>query len=100
MSRRLCALLALLLLFAFLACPALAEGDGEQQTWVQPTLPPDAIRWDQNHPELLDGDMLYARSAILIEASTGEVLFEKNADMIMYPASTMTSGSFTFGPSP
>ena len=32
--------------------------------------------------------MLYARSAILIEASTGEVLFEKNADEIMYPAST------------
>ena len=32
--------------------------------------------------------MLYARSAILIEANTGEVLFEKNADEIMYPAST------------
>ena len=32
--------------------------------------------------------MLYARSAILIEADTGEVLFEKNADEIMYPAST------------
>ena len=32
--------------------------------------------------------MLVARSAILIEASTGEVLFEKNADEIMFPAST------------
>ena len=88
MSRRLCALLALSLFFAFLACPALAEDGGEQQTWVQPTLPPDAIRWDQDHPELLDADMLYARSAILIEADTGEVLFEKNADMLMFPAST------------
>ena len=32
--------------------------------------------------------MLYAHSAILIEADTGEVLFEKNADEIMFPAST------------
>lgn len=48
----------------------------------------DAIAWDSSHPDILDEDMLYARSAILIEADTGEVLFEKNADEIMYPAST------------
>ncbi len=69
--------------------PALAENTedtGDQ--WVDPTLPEDAIRWDETHPELLDSDMLYAKSAILIEASSGEVLFEKNADEIMYPAST------------
>ena len=56
--------------------------------YVRPQLPADAIPWDSNHPELLDGDMLYAKSAILIEADTGEVLFEKNADEMLYPAST------------
>lgn len=86
MSRRLPALLlAAALLIFFVLPPGLAE---ETETWVQPTLSPDAIPYDKNHPELLDDTMLYARSAILIEASTGEVLFEKNADEIMYPAST------------
>lgn len=83
-------LLALLLCAALLiSCclPALAE-DSEAQRFVAPTLPPDAIAWDKNHPEILDEDMLYAHSAILIEADSGEVLFEKNADEIMYPAST------------
>ncbi len=65
--------------------PARAE---EEDAWVQPTLPPDAIRWDAEHPDVLDENMLYAQSAILIEASTGDVLFEKNADALMYPAST------------
>jgi len=32
--------------------------------------------------------MLVAASAILIEAQSGEVIFEKNADAVMYPAST------------
>lgn len=85
--------LALALCFALLLTVpiplALAEDvEDTENVWVDPTLPEDAIRWDETHPELLDNDMLYARSAILIEASTGEVLFEKNADEIMYPAST------------
>ena len=86
-------MLALLLCIAFFFSPpsraALAEDEPEPaDVWVDPTLPPDAIEWDSSHPELLDEDMLYAHSAILIEASTGEVIFEKNADEIMYPAST------------
>ena len=89
MSRRLAALPALLLLCLIcLICPALAENQETENVFVQPTLPPDAIEWDSSHPELLDEDMLYAQSAILIEAKTGEVLFEKNADAIMFPAST------------
>ena len=85
-------------LFALLLCaallisavpPALAEDQPiEAERFVAPTLPPDAIAWDKNHPDILDEDMLYAHSAILIEAGTGEVLFEKNADEIMFPAST------------
>lgn len=92
LSRR---LLALLLCAAFLitgltpaAYAAEADPDSEEDTWKDPVLSPNAIPWDDKHPELLDPSMLYAQSAILIEASTGEVLFEKNADEIMYPAST------------
>ena len=84
--------IALLLCAALLISavpPALAEDQPiEAERFVAPTLPPGAIAWDKNHPDILDEDMLYAHSAILIEADTGEVLFEKNADEIMFPAST------------
>ena len=79
-------MLAIALCICCLAPPGLAEE--ETDVWVDPKLPDDAIRWDETHPELLDKDMLVAKSAILIEATTGEVLFEKNADEILYPAST------------
>lgn len=54
----------------------------------EPTLSPDANSYDKDHPELLEEDQLYAASAILIEAKSGRVIFEKNADQAMYPAST------------
>ncbi len=54
----------------------------------EPTLSPEANKYDAEHPELLYEDQLYAASAILIEASTGQVIFEKNPDVVMYPAST------------
>ena len=44
--------------------------------------------YDSNHPELLEGDYLYAQSAILIDYETGQVLFEKNPDREMAMAST------------
>ena len=92
MARRLIALLALLLLCLLPAASrVLAEAAGQDEdgtVYVAPTLPPNAIPWDSNHPELLDSGMLYAQSAILIEANTGEVLFDKSADTIMFPAST------------
>lgn len=92
MSRR---LLALLLTAALLItgrpparCAAESVPETGEEGFKDPELSPDAVPWDSKHPELLDPSMLYAQSAILIEASTGEVLFEKNADEIMYPAST------------
>ncbi|MGN0773943.1 MAG: D-alanyl-D-alanine carboxypeptidase family protein [Candidatus Ventricola sp.] len=90
MSRRLLALLltAALLITGFPLAVSAAESDPEEDAFKAPELSPNAIPWDSKHPELLDPSMLYAQSAILIEASTGEVLFEKNADEIMYPAST------------
>ncbi len=84
--RRLALLMALCLLFAA-AWPALAE-DVQQDVFIAPTLPSDADPYDAEHPENLSEDQLYARAAILIEATTGEVIFEKNPDEIMYPAST------------
>lgn len=54
----------------------------------EPTLSPDANKYDPEHPELLYEEQLYAASAILIEANSGQVIFEKNADQVMYPAST------------
>lgn len=54
----------------------------------EPTLSPDANPYDKEHPELLEEDQLYAASAILVEAKSGRVIFEKNADKAMYPAST------------
>lgn len=89
MSRRFYALFLLFCcLSAAFAIPALALEDDDAPSFVAPTYPPDAIPYDADHPDLLDEDMLIAHSAILIEASTGEVLFEKNADEMMYPAST------------
>ena len=63
-------LLALLLCAAlFIPSYALAEDTTpEPERFVAPTLPPDAIAWDSSHPDILDEDMLYARSAILIGA--------------------------------
>ncbi len=64
--------------------------NAEDVPYIAPTLPSDADPYDPAHPELLDEDQLYAKSAILIEASSDEVkvIFEKDADLVMYPAST------------
>lgn len=47
-----------------------------------------ADEYDKNYPELLSEGHLTASSVILIEADTGRVIFEKNPDQRMYPAST------------
>jgi len=53
----------------------------------EPTLSPDAAPYDPDHPEDLYQDQLYALSAILMTQDKGEVIFEKDADTIRYPAS-------------
>ncbi len=54
----------------------------------QPTRDPAAESYDDMRPELLVPDQLIATAAILIERKSGEVVFEKNADEVLYPAST------------
>lgn len=82
---------ASVLLATFSPPPAARAQDAAAEPEVQyiaPRLPSDAPEYDPAFPDLLAEEQLYAKSAILIEASTGEVIFEKNADELMYPAST------------
>ncbi len=80
--------IALLLLLSLLFSPASADPAPTSEPIPEPTLSPDAVKYDPEHPENLNEDQLYALSAILIAADTGEVIFEKDADSIRYPAST------------
>lgn len=75
--RLICVLLAL-------CCPLSALAEEVPQA----TIDPNAASYDSEHPEDLSPDQLAAVSAILIEESTGMVIFEKNADQLMFPAST------------
>lgn len=77
-----------LLLLAFISSafePALAA-----TPTPMPTLPPLewAMAYDEANPGTLFDDQLYAQSAILINQEDGRVLYEKNADARMNPAST------------
>ena len=83
---RLGAWLCIVLLLMAHGLPAMAEGG--EDAFVEPRLSSDANPYDPEHPENLEPDQLIAKSAILIEANSGEVVFEKNADQQMYPAST------------
>jgi len=64
------------------------ESSTESARIPEPTLSPDAAPYDPDHPEDLEEDQLYAASAILLSQERGEVIFEKDADAIRYPAST------------
>ena len=47
--------------------------------------------WDENNPGALLPTHLYAQTAVLIDAETGDVLFDKDSLVRMYPASTTRS---------
>ena len=83
-TRFLCVFLTLVTLLCPLSRTVLAE----EYEYIAPRLPSDVTPYDPEKPDELDEDQLYAKSAILIEASSGDVIFEKDADAIMYPAST------------
>lgn len=69
---RRCAALSLLLVLLFLLLPQSAL----------------ATEYDASRPESLTAAQLRGQSALLIDAQTGDVLYEKNADDMRYPAST------------
>lgn len=82
--RCVCICLTLALCVCF-ACASLAE---ETVRFIAPRLDSNAAPYDPEHPEQLEEGQLYAKSAILIDAKSGDVIFEKDADAVMYPAST------------
>lgn len=73
--------LAIIALLLFSTLTASAE-------MPEPTLVPGAAPYDEEHPELLEPDQIYGTAAIVMEFGSGDIVFEKNADMILYPAST------------
>ena len=76
------ALLALLLALTLLPQIALADTDYS----ASPNKYPDS--YDEDDPANLNADMLYATSAVAVDVATGRVLFSKEADRRIYPAST------------
>lgn len=80
--------LCIFLLLPVLLLSALAENQTDEDKFIPPEGPSDSNPYDPEHPENLQEDQLAAKSAILIEANTGEVIFEKNADEQRFPAST------------
>ena len=71
--RRWFAALLAVLIALLCAVPALAETPSD---------------YNRNVPQLLSAGHLYSESAILIDAENGNVLFSKDANVRMYPAST------------
>ena len=93
MKRITAVLLCLFLSFSFLTCASAAKKKttaaptATSEPIPEPTLSPDAAEYDPDHPEDLAPDQLYALSAVLMTQDKGEVIFEKDADTIRYPAS-------------
>ena len=81
-------MLALCLSFLMAVSGAFSESPEATEKIPEPTLNPHAEKYDEDHPDELSPDQLYALSAILMVEDTGEVIFEKNPDEIRYPAST------------
>ena len=92
--RRMNRLTAVILICCILCAPVSAAHAAKKSEPVvtmepipEPTLSPDAVTYDPEHPEDLSPDQLYAASAVLMTQDKGEVIFEKDPDTIRYPAS-------------
>ncbi len=86
MSRK---LISLLLILVLLCSFGASLGENTVSDAIpEPTLNPDAPEYDPDHPENLVPEQLYGLSAILLTGDSGEVIFEKDAYSIRYPAST------------
>ena len=85
-----CILVLLVLFSSFTSASAAKKTEDPSPTSEpipEPTLSPDAPAYDPEHPEDLSADQLYALSAVLMTQDKGEVIFEKDADTVRYPAS-------------
>ena len=91
MKRITASLFLFLVLFSPVTISSAAKKSSEPAVTAEPipepTLSPDAVKYDEEHPEDLSPDQLYALSAVLMTQDKGEVIFEKDPDTIRYPAS-------------
>lgn len=77
--KRICALaIIVLLLFPGTALAAASNAKPSQSVST----------WNEENPGALKDGNLHGQSAILIDAKTGRVLYDKNSDLCLYPAST------------
>lgn len=76
-----------LLLAFFLGCGCVLAEEGSD-TFVNPTRDPNAPEYSTTTPENLYDEQIVASSFILMERESGEILRSRNADTLMYPAST------------
>ncbi len=78
------------MVWLLLACVLMGfvPAGAEESPYPAATLSPDAATYDSTHPENLEADQLYAWSALLMEADSGTVIFEKDAETLRHPAST------------
>ncbi len=81
-------ILSLILLVLFCTNLGAAFAQAPVETIPEPTLSPEASPYDADHPENLEPEQLYGLSAVLMTANKGEIIFEKDAYAIRYPAST------------
>ncbi|GHU76849.1 hypothetical protein AGMMS49992_23270 [Clostridia bacterium] len=80
---------AVLIVLLYLLCINNAAVYAEESINIQDIKPAaDAVAYDKAHPENLLPEQLAATAAVLMEASTGDIVFGKDADARMYPAST------------
>lgn len=76
------------MLCLLLLLPVFALAADPDPSFDSPTRDPGAPSYDPSAPEALVDEQLVARSFILMERSTGEILMSRDPDVRMFPAST------------
>lgn len=87
MTRRSITLALVLVLLISLAAPFSALG-APARAETAPAATKQADAYDEDTPQNLKAEDIRGASALVMDAETGRVLFEKDADRRMYPAST------------
>lgn len=87
MTRRSKTLALVLVLLISLAAPFSTSG-APARAETAPAATKQADAYDEDNPQNLKAEDIRGASAIVMDAETGRVLFEKDADRKMYPAST------------
>ena len=71
-----------------LGCAPALPARAELAATAAPTAAPAVETYDENNPQDLTEENIRGAAAVVMNAETGDLLFQKNADEILYPAST------------